>query len=69
MLKIDRKEITNTSKLIKQFVRCFFIWSHSSSDAQPDYIWLGRDEPDERSPLGGKIIRRLLLMVTVADPQ
>ncbi len=66
---MDGKDIADTSKLVKEFVRCSLVWGGSSSDARQDYIWLGGDEPDERSPWGGKMIGRLLLTVTVADPQ
>ncbi len=48
--KMDGKNIADTSKLVKEFVRCSFIWGGSSSDARQDHIWLGGDEPDERSP-------------------
>ncbi len=67
--KMDGKDIADTSKLVKEFVCCSLVWGGFSSDTQQDYIWLGGDEPDKRSLWGGKMIGKLLLTVTVADPQ
>ncbi len=47
---MDGKDIADMSKLVKEFVRYSFVWGGSSSNARQDYIWLGGDEPDERSP-------------------
>ena len=65
---MDRKGIIDTFKLIKKFVRHSLMWGDSSSYAKQDHKWLGRYELDERSFWGGKLIGRLLLTVTVADP-
>ncbi len=67
--KMDGKDIANTSKLVKKFVRCSLVWGGSSSNTWHDHIWLGEDEPDDRSPWRGKMIGKLLLTVTVANPQ
>ncbi len=40
-----------------------------SSNARQAHIWLGGDKQDKRSPWGGKMIGKLLLIVTVADTQ
>ena len=66
---MDGKDIADTSKLVKEFVRCSLVWGGSNSYARQDHIWLGGNEPNERSPWGGKMIGRLLLTVTVVDPQ
>ncbi len=36
--KMDGKDIADTLKLVKEFVRCFFMWDGSSSDARQDHI-------------------------------
>ena len=66
---MDGKDIADTSKLVKEFVRCFLLWDDSSGRFWQDHIWLGGNEPDEKSLWGGKLVGRLLLTVTVADPQ
>ncbi len=47
---MDGKDITDTSKLVKEFICYSLVWGGSSSNARQDYIWLEGDEPDERSP-------------------
>ena len=66
---MDGKDIADTSKLVKEFVHCSLVWGSSNSHVWQDHIWLAGNEPDERSPWGGKMIGKLLLTVTVADPQ
>ena len=66
---MDRKDITDTFKMVKEFMHCSLVWGSSNSYAQQDHIWLGRNKPDEKSPYGGKMIGKLLLTITVADPQ
>ena len=66
---MDGKDIADTSKLVKEFVRCSLVWGSSNSHGRQDHIWLRGNEPDEKSPWKGKMIGKLLLTVTVADPQ
>ncbi len=47
--KMNGKDILDTLKLVKELVRCSFVWGGSSNDAQQDHIWLEGDEPGERS--------------------
>ncbi len=55
--------------MVKEFGRCSLVWGSLSNNAQQDSIWLEEDEPDDRCPWGGKIIGKLLLTVTITDPQ
>lgn len=48
--KIDEKDIGDIFKLVKELLYCFLILGSSSSYAQQDYIWLGGNKPNERSP-------------------
>ncbi len=45
------------------------MWDSSNSDAQQDDLLWRVDEQVERSPWGGKMIKNLLLIVTVLYPQ
>ena len=45
---MDRKDIADISKLIKEFVRYFLMWSGSRSDAWQDHMWLGEDKPEKK---------------------
>ncbi len=67
--KIDRKDIANTSKLVKEFLHCSLEWSGLSSNAWRDHTWLERDESDEKSLWRCKMMGKLLLTVIVADLQ
>ena len=66
---MDRKDIADTSKLVKEFVRCSLVWDGLSSYTQQDHILLGGNKSDKRSSWGDKIIERLLLIVIVVDLQ
>ena len=66
---MDGKDIADTSKLVKEFIRYSIVWGGSSSCSQQDHIWLRGNEPDERSSWRSKLVERLILIVTVADPQ
>ena len=66
---MDRKDIADTSKLVKEYVRYSFMWGSLNSCFQQDHIWLRRNKSDEKSLWVGKIIEKLLLIVIVADPR
>lgn len=67
--KIHRKDIADISKLVKEFIYCSLMWGNSSSYFQQDHIQLGGNKPDEKRLWDGNMIERLLLTVTITDPQ
>ncbi len=48
--KMDGKDISDATKLVKEHVRCSLEWG-TSGQPQQDHIWIGRGEPrnEERS--------------------
>ncbi len=71
--KIDGKDIADATKLVKELVRFSLKWG---SDKRPrqDHVWIGGKKPEDgslndRKPWNGKQIRKLLLIVTIADPE
>ena len=65
--KMDKKDISDAIKLVKKHVQCSLEWGTSGQPRQ-DHIWIGEREPgNEGRPWNGKLIRKLLLTVTVAD--
>ncbi len=67
--KMDGKDISDATKLVKEHVRCSLEWGTSGQPRQ-DHIWIrGREPRNERKSWNGKLIVKLLLTVTVADPE
>ena len=71
--KIDEKDIADATKLVKELVRYLLVWRTDKRPRQ-DHIWIGEGElihepTNERKLWNGKQIRKLLLIVTVADPE
>ena len=71
--KMDGKDIADATKLVKELVRCSLVWGTDGRPRQ-DHIWIGGGEPiheptNKRKPWNGKQIGKLLLIVTVADPE
>ena len=71
--KMDGKDIADAVKLVNKLVRCSLVWGTDRHPRQ-DHIQIGGGEPiheptNERKPQNGKQIRKLLLIVTVADPE
>ncbi len=66
---MDGKDILDATKLVKEHVWCLLEWDTSGQPRQ-DHIWIGGGEPrNERRPWNCKLIGKLLLTVTVADPE
>ena len=71
--KMDRKDIANVTKLVNKLVRCSLVWGIDGCFCQ-NHIQIGGKEPihepiNERKPQNRKQIRKLLLIMTVADPE
>ena len=71
--KMDGKDIADATKLVNELVRCSLVWGTDGRPRQ-DHIWIGGGEPiheptNERKPWDGKQIGKLLLIVTIADPE
>ncbi len=67
--KMDGKDISDVTKLGKEHVRFLLEWG-TSGQLRQDHIWIGGREPrNEGRPWNGKLIRKLLLTLTVADPE
>ena len=71
--KIDEKDIADATKLVKENVWCLLVWGTNGHLCQ-DHIWIEGGEPiheptNERKSWNGKQIGKLLLIVTVADPE
>ncbi len=67
--KMDRKDISDVIKLVKEHVQCL-LECGTSSQPRWDHIWIGGGEPRNEGRLwNGKLIRKLLLTITVADPE
>ena len=63
------KDILDAAKLVKEYVQCLLEWG-TTSQPQQDHIWKGGGEPrNEKKLWNGKLIGRLLLTVTVEDPE
>ncbi len=66
---MDGKDISDATKLVKEHVQCLLEWG-TSGQPQQDHIWIRGGEPrNERRSWNGKLIRKLLLTVIVADPE
>ena len=70
---MDSKDISDATKFVKEHVQCLMVWDTSRQPCQ-DHIWIRRGEPINRpsnkgKPWNGKLIRRLLLNMIVADPE
>ena len=68
---MDGKDIANTTKLVNELVRCSLVWDINRHPRQ-DYIWIRGREPtyesiNEKKPWNRKQIRKLLLIMTIAD--
>ncbi len=71
--KMDGKDIADATKLVKELMRCSLGWGTDKRPRQ-DHVWIGGGEPEDgplndRKPWNGKQIGKLLLTVTVADPE
>ena len=70
---MDRKDILDTGKMVKEHMQFLMEWGTSKQPRQ-DHIWIGAGEPNNRptnegKPCNGKLIGRLLVTVTLADPE
>ncbi len=55
--------------MVKEYVWCLLEWGTSGQPRQ-DHIWMGEGEPrNERMTWNDKLIGKLLLIVTMADPE
>ena len=67
--KMDKKDISDATKLVKEHVQYSLKWG-TSGQLRQDHIWIRKGEPkNEGSSWNGKLIRKLLLTITVADPE
>lgn len=66
---MNGKDIADMSRLVKEFLQCFFVLVGLSSNAWQDHIWFERDESDKQAFWRAKMIEKLLLTITIADPQ
>ncbi len=70
---MDGKDIADAIKLVKELVQCSLEWG-SDKHPRQDYVWIRGKEPEDgplndRKPWNGKQIGKLLLIVTIADPE
>ncbi len=67
--KMDGKDISDDTKLVKEPVQCLLEWGTNGQPRQ-DHIWIGGEKPrNEGRSWNGKLIGKLLLTVIVADPK
>ncbi len=67
--KIDGKDISDATKLVKEYIQCSLEWG-TSDQLQHNYIWIERGElRNEKRSWNDKLIGKLLLTVTVSDPE
>ncbi len=69
VLESRRKRYFRRHQISKK-ICTIFVRVGTSGQPWQDYIWIGGGEPrNEGKPWNGKLIRKLLLTVTVVDPE